>query len=55
MSYFVFFCVLIVNCGEIVVCIIWILVELGWYLVVVYVEDDSEFLYVLKVDNVIFL
>lgn len=52
----VFFNVLlIVNCGEIVICIVCVCVDLGICLVVVFVEDDVVFLYVCKVDVVLLL
>lgn len=44
--------VLIVNCGVIVVWVICIFKQMGIQVVVVYVEVDVDFLYVLYVDEV---
>lgn len=38
--------VLVVNCGEIVVCIICVVKEFGVEIVVIYLEVDKEVLYI---------
>lgn len=43
---------LIVNCGEIVVCIIYVCCDMGISLVVLYVDDDMDSMYVELVDEV---
>lgn len=45
--------ILIVNCGEIVVCIICVVCEMGILIVVIYLEVDKELLYIILVDEVI--
>lgn len=49
------FKVFVVNCGEIVVWVIWVVCDVGLFSVVVYVEFDVEFLYVWLVDEVFVL
>lgn len=50
------FCKLfIVNCSEIVICIVCVVVMIGLFLVVVYFEDDCDVLYLLCIDEVVFL
>lgn len=44
--------ILVVNCGEIVICVMCVVNELGKKMVVVYVEEDKLGLYCFKVDEV---
>lgn len=45
--------VVIVNCGEIVLCVLCVCKELGIKIVVVYLIVDCEFKYVLLVDEIV--
>lgn len=44
--------VLVVNRGEIVVCVFCVCIELGIKIVGIYVEEDEYFVYCFKVDEV---
>lgn len=44
--------VLVVNWGEIVICVFWVCIELNIWIVVIYFKEDVGFYYCYKVDEV---
>lgn len=46
---------MVVNRGEIVICVFWVCIELGICIVVIYFEQDMGQMYWQKVDEVYFI